>query len=388
MAAMLAVVVLLAVVLKTFVRPHVGTSTSTINTRTPATSATPSFAGRWKVLSRFSGIPAPQPDAKNPSLVVAPSNPLIAYQVTFVRSGSKSASISIQRTDNGGASWGKIALPTAIAVDSNVAGVHLLISPLNASYLFLSVDWFTPGCSTFAQYGVCSGQYMSQDSGSGPWVSPYMPTSGDLWNLQVGDDGHLLYGTIYTPTYSSGASPANGLMVSDDGGMRWRAADSDLTTAGLGISSSAAATSGPTVYAVTEPAQPDPQHDPTYQLWRSDDAGVHWSHVGGAPPNMPGTLLASGGSQSILYFQQSASPNQPSPQLTFSIDGGYTWNPVPLVGVDPVDAQSDTLPLVLNDGSLLATFRDGNDTRFFIWAPGGSWREVAPLVHLQSIASM
>jgi photosystem II stability/assembly factor-like uncharacterized protein len=355
-------------------------------------ASTPLADGRqWVKIPTLSNTPALP--------IIAPDNPRIVYEA--LPSG-------VRRSDDGGATWQKLLMPSDSRITSQ-GHPSLFVSPLNAHMVFLTLPSAaalapeqcpTSGGTTYP----CAIQYYSQDGGA-HWSLLHLPLPGVLGSPIFYDNpslvrfantgvlraqGDRLYSAIAEPSIdvdNQGGAELIGngarLVTSTDGGVTWQIADKFLAAQGQLVCDYAPVPTGSTVFALTESGVCSGA--PT-DLWRSDDAGKHWTQVGALPgPAVRGLSVASQGdaAQPLLYLStQNVGPQVDTQAiLQVSTDGGKTWEAAP--NPDPTAGRWFLGPLgVLSDGSVIMASLPvlGKATATFIaWKPGQSaWRQIAP----------
>jgi photosystem II stability/assembly factor-like uncharacterized protein len=163
------------------------------------------------------------------------------------------------------------------------------------------------------------------------------------------------------------------LRRSDDGAT-WQFVDQGLTTEQRCIEDIAVPRSGTTLFATTlNQCSSAIYNTDTAQLWRSDDAGTHWTSVSSLSAILAYLLEVvnvSSQAQPVL-IDRGTPPTLDS--MRFSLDNGKTWQPTPtlegqeLAGVGQLG--------VLRDGSILEQTKAG----FYAWKAGDAgWHKVAP----------
>ncbi len=377
-----AVVALFVVLFHGFVGGHatqVGTSVRV--TATPAAGG----AGRFvpvATLSRESAQP-----------LIAPSDPQVVYELRTTATGQ----LALARTDDAGKSWKTFALPAGKASDQFPPTFFL--SPVDAQSVFLTVNGTRAGsgCQVSTLTGdstlsggqnLCALQYVSKDGGA-HWSQVQFPTLGIVGDTGILDEalgqimgsnvlraqGSRLY-AVFGPysQYNQLEGEAGGqLVVSDDGGSSWQFIDNGLDGNGY-ICDIAPAPTGSTVFAITSSITCSAGGGETLTLWRSDDAGAHWSQVGTLPGNTDdGMVVAQGRSGApLLYINMptlmgggstlwprsggGGGPGSPA-AIQVSADGGKTWQNAPTQGLPSGTDDPGGPPLgILKDGSLLYAF--------------------------------
>ena len=369
--------------------------------------------GRWADLS---GLDYRTTWGANDVPAISPSNPDVVYETSaYGFSGSYDAEgvATLQRTDDDGVTWHKLAVPVPA---NHVDHAGIQVSPANPHTAFLTIlDNYGQDCppgtsqpDTEAGSGsLCWLEYSTTDGGQ-HWVITRLPlaggsTTGVLQNVSA--QGTRLYATFRCSNWQ-----CLRLVVSTDGGVSWQFADSTLLSPAGNVCDWAAASSGSALFAVTSPLQCDTRNQVPLTLWRSEDGGQHWARVGNLPiPNersmsvvstpggaqpllymlMPRTLSVSTDKEGGKYLTFSSSPSD----LKVSDDGGKTWHDAPSQGIPggQTPAFSDGLFGLsgpLSDGSvILVTFSVAgppgvavtSSTSLYAWKHGDTaWRLIAP----------
>jgi hypothetical protein len=299
-----------------------------------------------------------------------------------------------------------------------------MVSPLNATTVYFSAAADMPNCPN--TIGRASGQAASQARADGtrlalplpsglPCYTQYYSTDGgQTWhdlalpisNLLTGtfdgnsatpplrSQGSRLYALISPPFVAQDTTaPAGHLAKSEDGGITWTLADSSLPSS-VGIAEYMPAPSGATVFVVSDRADRFNSGvcqgclpPPDYKLWRSDDAGAHWTQVMSLPYQAVIGLRvgrASGAAQPAIYLQ--VMPDTTGVQVALaSADGGHSWSAAPSAGIDASTPQFQGLWGVLADGSVIGIYSPPGQYSvhtFYAWKPGASaWRPIAPQLY-------
>jgi photosystem II stability/assembly factor-like uncharacterized protein len=130
----------------------------------------------------------------------------------------------------------------------------------------------------------------------------------------------------------------------------------------------------------------------TYELWRSDDQGAHWSQIGMGRNGMadpgwidPGGIIVADGQNQRFWracaaYQKSGDRTHPPvQQISCTLDGGATWLDTGGDNSYHVEAFAQA-----RDGALLAVtpnpFHDESPTKLLRVTPGQSvWESLGPL---------
>jgi hypothetical protein len=372
--------------------------------------------------------------------IVAPSNPKVIYKLV----PASDQSLLVRSTD-GGATWQTFSLPTVTG--GKATPLTAFVSPLNPQDVFLTVivqlssGGFGPqpcpnsvasgGLSSYAVLSggspYCAVEFLSKDGGA-HWSQVHLPadaapgalgdTSGYVFpSALLFSNGttvfHVQGNRLYSTTNVLPGSPPNTpeaqstlttrIVVSTDGGLNWSYADAALVSSSQNICDYTATPSGSTLFAVTAVGCNSEIAPPTF-LWRSDDAGAHWTEVGQLPGNAELGMIAvsrGDGQAPLLYIDMAKETCTSTPYLAMpyaggcgvdasptnvqvSADGGKTWQSAPTKGFPT--GQNNTLqspgaPLgVLSDGSVLFLGSGAqSSSSFYTWKLGDtSWHRVGP----------
>ena len=350
-----------------------------VATATPTHSASSVAKNRWIAGASLATTSAP---------VLAPSNPQVIYQIL-------SPSAPLRRSTDSGKDWQSYPLPEHLA-----DGVNLYVSPLDANTVFLSAQYLeppqdgaqcleTPEARPPAAGYDCVAQWVSHDGGT-HWRTPRLPLGAPLADLAppfwagtpqfVQAQGQMLVGALYCYQPLCGNTEYR-IVTSADGGLSWQFADADIAAGRHYVCDLAPVTNSATIFAVsadisctTALAGMTPSGITPLTLWRSDDAGQHWSRIGILPTDVGGRLLVEPDpavGQPLLYGNMYA-----------SVDGGNTWHAAPRAGL-PTQIQVQMLG-VRRDGSLLvgalpmkvATGQSVTETIYHWRAGDTSWQQV------------
>jgi hypothetical protein len=333
--------------------------------------------------------------------VLAPSDPRVVYEVVLP-DGTASTPVTLQRSDDDGAHWQRLPVPSEI---TEVSWAAFFVNPLAAHSVFLEVntpcpgaqaDANTPGGALSSESGVCTFDYFSTDGGA-DWSRVQWPVPGsDTTRISLGGlyplspfkaQGNRLYAVL-----ALGSGYAHRFVTSTDGGATWQTADDQIVATGKCLYTYAPTPTGSTVFGISQSrcnvgssapdislVSPEAGGGGTH-LWRTDDAGAHWTEVGPfvGGPDLQVSLDSTG--QPVLYDDEflGADPNSPSTATKISLDGGQTWQPAPL-GKNNQYANGDILGM-LGDGAIIEVFTDSaiQQRGVFAWKAGdAAWQQLA-----------
>lgn len=399
-ATLLAIVALFAVLLRGFAAGR---------TQTGARSQVDYIgAGQWTAipgLTNQSGLP-----------VIAPSDPNVIYEDQAPQ--NTPTQVVLRRSDDGGATWHTLPLP--IQVPPAVDDSSLAVSPLDASTVFLTLSLpsvgnaqqchagqaLSSGGNTLARFSGsrhCSIQFISTNGGQ-QWSLVQLPFPGALGAPTFPEffytsslnifraQGQRLYTAL-----AAGGANIRGVAIdvdsvriasSTDGGKSWQLVDAQLAASGENICGFAPASSGTTLFAITQVDQYCyyDSSSPDY-LWRSDDAGATWTQVSKLPALASNlTVVSQGGAaQPVLYAHmpviaqvETIQPATTPTAFEVSTDGGQTWHQAPTTGI-PQGTLKNYGPLaVLSDGSVLKAFQVSDATlTLAAWKAGdAAWQQI------------
>jgi hypothetical protein len=386
-------------------------------TTAPGSPSAPTVQhGRWVSLDPLAA--AVEFDA-NDLPAIAPSDPRVVYE-SLAYGIQQGKAGTLRRTDDGGATWHELPIPVPAA---HVGHAGFLVSPLAAHTVFLTlIDAHGEDCppGTAQPMGesttggvLCWLQYTSTDGGA-HWAMTKLPapatltpniTNNSATSLPaaLGPDGKArLYAILSCP----GAGSCSRLVVSADGGVSWQYADAPLLAAhARNVCSTTADLRGTAVYAVTTVgADCNWMMQQPLALWRSDDAGAHWTRLGAlATPNIRGMQVAHAPAdgRALLFAAEPRTTQMTtnkvggqSPVFSADVsdvkassDGGATWTNAPGAGI-PVGLKpyyDIGLLGTLSDGSIVVEFipqaaqENFAGGTLFAWKPGdAAWRQLAP----------
>ena len=391
-------------------------SHATGTSNTPSSSAPPVSipAGRWVPQTRLN-------DTTNLSATggsaIAPTDPRVVYEAVNVTSNAGSYSPSIKRTDDGGATWHALALPVPAA---DVNYVNLFVSPLDARTVWLQVsDQAATSCPDgesgmgdvsgsqmhggilASGFGFCGMEWYSADAGQ-HWTPVKLSVSGLLSSTGLGSPGLAAQGSRLYTVSGCVSRICTRLLTSTDGGATWHTADSGLHTSSNTLCDFAPVAASAALYAITSAGDCTWLDTGARTLWRSDDAGVHWSQVAVLPfQNESGlqVVQSAGDAQPILYANMATKTGvttdkvgnitpvwtDAATDLKYSTNGGKTWQAAPAAGV-PSGLSPFSAPIAtLSDGSVVWQFSRSSDdptgASLYAWKAGDTaWRLLTPAV--------
>ena len=399
--------------------------------------------GHWVEVSHFT-------NTAYMGIAVAPSNPQVIY--------ATSSTVKLWRSDDGGQTWTPLSAPTGDLPSPTAASYpQIMVSPLNPQVVIVTLNSGSsnPHCpasklgpGTLAPPSAktqtrllsediplsggytCTFQYVSSNGGAS-WSKLALTDQVKLSTfgsaLRVG--GTHLY-DVAQPDVNGEAAQTSRLMGSADGGVTWAPADAALAASGQGILQYATTTTGNTLFAVTIPNTALSGDGNTYTptLWRSDDAGAHWTNEGKFNQPAPDKYGMTGqynlltatsvGGQTLLYElkpgytshpkptvmpfpEQPFTPNTIAPGDIFvSADNGHTWSEASKQGV-PAGLYAGSffnqgVTGTLGDGQIALLFYQSiahitpvpngsketlsmKDAAYYAWAPASqSWRQLTP----------
>ena len=326
--------------------------------------------------------------------VLAPSDPRVVYE-------EQPQSVGIRRSDDDGAHWHSLSLPVPAP---EVQSFQFMVNPAKAQNVFLVVNLASSSasCSSgqastgqingYSGGDGCQVQYASTDGGAHwglmRWSAPVSGFDGTTVTVgSVVAQGGRLYSLVYD------AQQRQRLIVSTDGGATWQPADASLLAQQQGLCNFAAAALGSTLFAFVQPgACEEPvgylannaspaETQSGLAVWRSDDAGAHWTQAGTFPYQSPDTqafmAVGSNTSQPLLV---GAAGMGDSYTRVFSSDGGATWQTLPDQGL-PNDFTNGFLArTALSDGSLLSAQSTQEGNAWYAWRPGDqAWHQITPV---------
>ncbi len=373
MMSAIAAVLVIALVTTALIASHTPGKPSGISTGQKATATAPATSTpthplnqQWQTLPHLANV------SVEDFTWLAPSDPRVVYQI--VNSGQGAS--YLRRSDDQGATWTN--LPSPQSAQESFPD-HLYISPTNARHVLALAEIECPSgqasvagpLSILSDGNQCSVIYFSNNGGKN-WAPVTLPARGSH-NLFMGFGIVAQENRLYAILAVEPGITASELVMSSDDGATWQFADQGLNAGQHCLQGLAAPASGTTLFATTlSHCGGGVSGSEAAQIWRSDDAGAHWSPEGTMSAMGASELMVvnvSGYAQPVLIDLNQSSDQQAQ---QFSLDSGKTWQPIPVLG------EQGTIPFalgVLQDGSLLEQVQTG----FYAWKVGeSSWHKVAP----------
>ena len=410
-AAVITLVALFALVFQTLTPKGSGTATPQPPATVPAATATPiRYLGahaRWEQSAQVQG------DPRTPYMIysVSQADPRVMYRYQLVVK-------QVERSDNSGASWQTLPIPTQDLAPNDSPSVIVSPSPLDARVVVLTYQLLR-GNATCPSGDFCQIQYISMDGGQ-HWQRLRLAAFTSLSVVGFAHPYESLFMAQGTHLFAAlrsdnGAFSGYHIVMSADGGASWATVDDAIVGSKQSVVEGVATPTGSTLFALTVAAGTPvvSATEGTRLLWRSDDQGKHWARVG-AFPDVSGSRSRWGTASTHLaaatigldnrpllyYVDESETPEQQAQPMTapaiapehifVSRDGGNTWLPAPRSGIPGNDQVALASVGQLADGSIVMEFSrltttqlDPNttfvqsDTAYYAWKPGDtSWRQL------------
>ena len=238
-------------------------------------------------------------------LIVHPTDPDVVFVAGLGHPYGPNEERGVFRTTDGGATWEKV-----LYIDHNTGAIQVEFDPTNPDVLFADMWEHREGPWENARFsGPNSGLYKSTDGGT-TWrrLTEGLPTNEQgLGRVGVGiapSDPNRMYATV-------DAREDGGIYRSDDAGESWRQISTDRRLWGRG---------GDFGEIRVHPENPDVVYVGNIASYRSDDGGMTWTSLKGAP----------GGDD---YHRIWINPKQPDIMLfatdqgaAITVNGGETWS--------------------------------------------------------------
>jgi photosystem II stability/assembly factor-like uncharacterized protein len=238
-------------------------------------------------------------------LIVHPSNPDIVFVAGLGHPYGPNEERGVFRTTDGGRSWQKV-----LYLNHNTGAIQVEFDPINPQIIFADMWEHRDGPWENASFsGANSGLYKSTDGGD-TWrrLTQGLPTAGQgLGRIGVGiapSNPKRMYATV-------DARENGGIYRSEDAGQSWGLLSKDRRLWGRGSDFAEVR---------VHPQNPDVVFIGNIASYRSDDGGLTWTSLKGAP----------GGDD---YHRIWINPLQPDVMLfatdqgaTITVNGGRTWS--------------------------------------------------------------
>jgi photosystem II stability/assembly factor-like uncharacterized protein len=258
-----------------------------------------------------------------PALAVDPANPNRVFAAVLGHPYGPSAERGIFRSTDGGKTWEKVLFK-----DERTGGSAVVIDPKNPQLVYASLweETLGPWEDGNDYAGTGGGLFKSTDGGS-TWTQLKNGLPEDLVQINVAiaaSDTERLYATIST-TEESGYATGKGVGFyrSDDAGASWRRITEDPRPA-MKIGG------GDLPVPAVDPQNPDVVYSASIVTCRSEDGGLTWTSLRGAPggddyqniwinPHDPKILLLVSDQGALVSVNRGESwsswYNQPTAQL-------------------------------------------------------------------------
>ncbi len=238
-------------------------------------------------------------------IIVHPTDPDVVFVAGLGHPYGPNEERGVFRTRDGGATWEK-----TLYVDEDTGAIQVEFDPTNPEILFADLWQHREGPWENARFsGPASGLYKSTDGGS-TWrrSSRGLPTAAEgLGRIGVGiapSDSRRMYATVE-------AREGGGVYRSDDAGESWRRVHDNPRVWGR---------AGDFAELKVHPENPDVVFSGNIAAYRSDDGGLTWTSIKGAP----------GGDD---YHRIWINPLHPEIMLfvadqgaVVTVNGGRTWS--------------------------------------------------------------
>lgn len=392
--------------------------TSTVSPTMPLATATPihylGARAHWEQTAQLQG------DPQTPYMIytVSEADPHVMYRFQLIVE-------KVERSENSGASWQTLPIPTNDVAPSDHPNVIVSPSPLDSRVVVLTYQLMS-GNSTCPAGDYCEIQYISRDGGQ-HWQHLKLPTGtslsvvgfvGPSTSTSLAESMFIAQGThLFAALHSdNGAFSGYRLMMSIDGGATWTFVDGAIVANKQSIIQGVATSTGSTLFVLTIAASIPFENASrvTRLLWRSNDQGKHWTtvgtfpdvqgsraRIGGASTHLAAVTMGPDGRPLVYYVDESETSEQQAQPLDVTMlapghlfasrDGGNTWTPAPIPGIPHNDQIVIANVGQLVDGSLVtevshltskhpdsnSTVVMQNDTAYYAWKPGdATWRQL------------
>lgn len=250
----------------------------------------------------FKGLPDVQQIAR---VIIHPEDPNQVYVAALGHPYGPNETRGVYKTVDGGETWIKV-----LYIDQKTGASQVEFDPSNPNVIFASLWDHREGPWENASFaGPNSGLYQSKDGGA-TWtqLSGGLPLASDgLGRIGIGiapSNSRIIYATV-------DAKVGGGIYKSEDGGDSWKLINTDYRLWGRG---------GDFAEIRVHPKDPNTLFVGNIASYRSDDGGLTWTSIKGAP----------GGDD---YHRIWINPKNPSIMIfaadqgaTVTVNGGKTWS--------------------------------------------------------------
>ena len=250
----------------------------------------------------FKGLPDVQQIAR---VIIHPDDPDQVFVAALGHPYGPNAMRGVYKTTNGGTTWDKV-----LYIDPKTGATQVEFDPTNPNIVFASLWDHREGPWENAAFsGPNSGLYKSEDGGTN-WVklTEGLPQASDgLGRIGIGiapSNSQIIYATV-------DAKVGGGIYKSEDGGASWKLINTDYRLWGRG---------GDFAEIRVHPQNPNTLFVGNIASYRSDDGGLSWTSIKGAP----------GGDD---YHRIWINPQNPSIMIfaadqgaTVTVNDGKTWS--------------------------------------------------------------
>lgn len=250
----------------------------------------------------FKGLPDVQQIAR---VIIHPEDPNQVYVAALGHPYGPNETRGVFKTDDGGETWDKV-----LYIDQKTGATQVEFDPLDPNIVYASLWDHREGPWENAAFsGTNSGLYRSKDGGSTwtPLTNGLPDASDGLGRIGIGiapSNPLIIYATV-------DAKVRGGIYKSEDGGASWKLINTDYRLWGRG---------GDFAEIRVHPQDPNILFVGNIASYRSDDGGLTWTSIKGAP----------GGDD---YHRIWINPKNPSIMIfaadqgaTVTVNGGKTWS--------------------------------------------------------------
>jgi photosystem II stability/assembly factor-like uncharacterized protein len=215
-------------------------------------------------------------DEQIPALAVDPRNPSRVFAAVLGHPYGPNPERGIYRSTDGGQTWQKV-----FYVDQNTGGDDVAIDPANPNVVYATLWEVRQGPWEYGnEYQGAKGGIFKSTDGGATWrklTNGLPPNLVQAYVAIAPSKPSRLYATIATTREGSyGSGQGLGIYRSDDSGVHWHSATTDLRPA-------AKIGGGDLPVPRVDPKNPDVLYVASIVTWRSMDGGKTWTGIKGAP---------------------------------------------------------------------------------------------------------